>query len=58
VANKKIKMKKEKFYNPDKCSLFKMQFGFEAPSRVIAGKRKQIQNENKRESQVLAKDVS
>jgi len=51
-------MKKEKFYNPDKCSLFKMQFGFEAPSRVIAGKRKQTQNENKRESQVLAKDVS
>ena len=40
-------MKKEKLYNPDKCSSFEMQFGFEQPLRFILGKRKKTINENK-----------
>ena len=47
VANKKIEMTKEKLYNPDKCSSFEMQFGFEQPLRFILGKRKKTINENK-----------
>ena len=44
-------MKKEKLYNPDKCSSFEMQFGFEQPLKYIPNKRKQIRYENKRYSQ-------
>lgn len=33
-----------KLYNPDKCSSFQMQFGFEQPLRYIK------RNENKRHS--------
>ena len=51
-------MKKTKLYNPDKCSIYKMQFGFEAPLKYILNKRKQIKYENKRKSEVLVKDVS
>ena len=52
-------MKKEKFYNPDKCSLFKMQFGFDQLTHYIPNnRRKKPRNyENKRKSEVLAKDV-
>jgi hypothetical protein len=53
VANKKIKMKKEKLYNPDKCGTFEMQFGFEQPkpynhARDLRDKIKRY--ENKRHS--------
>jgi hypothetical protein len=48
VANKKIKMKKEKLYNPDKCGTFEMQFGFEQPLKYIPNTRKQKRNENNR----------
>ena len=33
-------MTKEKFYNADKCSSFKMQFGFEAPLKYIPNNRR------------------
>ena len=46
-----FKMTKEKLYNPDKCSSFEMQFGFEQPLKYIPNKRKQIRYENKRYSQ-------
>ena len=42
-------MTKEKLYNPDKCSSFEMQFGFEQPLKFILGKRKQKRNENNKD---------
>jgi len=51
-------MKTKKLYNPDKCSSFKMQFGFETLLKYIPNKRKQIRNENKRKSEVLARKIS
>jgi hypothetical protein len=53
-------MKTKKLYNPDKCSSFKMQFGFEAPLKYISNNRrkKPINYEDKRKSEVLVKDVS
>jgi hypothetical protein len=35
-----MKKKKEKMYNPDKCSSFKMQFGFETPLKYIPNDRR------------------
>ena len=37
-----------KLYNPDKCSSFKMQFGFEHPLKYIPNKRKEIRYKRKR----------
>jgi len=37
-----------KLYNPDKCSSFKMQFGFEHPLKYIPNKRKEIRHEKNR----------
>ena len=34
-----------KLYDPDKCSTFKMQFGFEQPLKYIPNTRKQIRKE-------------
>ena len=36
----KKKKEKEKLYNPNKCSSFKMQFGFEYPLRYIPNNRR------------------
>jgi hypothetical protein len=60
VANKKIKMTKEKLYNPDKCSSFKMMFGFEQLTNYLPNnRRKKPRNyENERKSEILAKNVS
>ena len=51
-------MKKQKMYDPDKCSSFKMQFGFETLLKYIPNKRKQIRNENKRKSKILDTKIS
>ncbi len=53
-------MTKEKFYNPDKCSSFKMKFGFEQLTNYLPNnRRKKPRNyENERKSEILAKDVS
>jgi len=40
-----------KLYNPDKCSSFKMQFGFEHPLKYIPNKRKEIRNKRKRKDE-------
>jgi hypothetical protein len=50
VANKKIEMTKQKFYNPDKCNSFEMQFGFEQPknynhARDLRNKIKRYEND-------------
>ena len=38
-------MTKEKLYNPDKCSSFKMQFGFDQLTNYIPNnRRKKIRN--------------
>jgi hypothetical protein len=60
LANKKIKMTKEKLYNPDKCSSFKMMFGFEQLTNYLPNnRRKKPRNyENERKSEILAKNVS
>lgn len=51
-------MTKSKLYNPDKCSIFKMQFGFDAPANYMPNNRKRIRNENKRKSKILAETLS
>ena len=51
-------MKKTKLYNPDKCSIYKMQFGFDAPLNYMPNNRKTIRNENKRKGKVLARKIS
>tara|TARA_R110001592_G_scaffold103023_1_gene290307 strand:+ start:34 stop:192 length:159 start_codon:yes stop_codon:yes gene_type:complete len=42
-----------KLYNPDKCSSFKMQFGFDQPLKYIPNNRKQKRNKNKRAKEKL-----
>ena len=53
-------MKTKKLYNPDKCSSFKMQFGFDQLTHYMPNNRrkKPINYEDKRKSEVLVKDVS
>jgi len=45
-------MKKEKLYNPDKCSSFKMQFGFDQLTNYMPNNRrkKPINYEDQRHS--------
>jgi len=45
-------MTKEKLYNPDKCSLFKMQFGFDQLTNYMPNNRrkKSINYEDQRHS--------
>ena len=52
VANKKIEMTKEKLYNPDNCSSFKMQFGFDQLTHYMPNNRRKkiINYEDKRHS--------
>ena len=51
-------MSKSKLYDPDKCSTFKMQFGFEQPLNYMPNNRKKIRYENKRKSKILARTIS
>lgn len=39
-----------KLYNPDKCSSFKMQFGFDYPLNYMPNNRKKIRYKRKHEN--------